>query len=88
MAWGVVAGALLHLLIQVPGLLFYKARYVPTVRTGDRSLLQLGNENYSYWWLVVIPSLAMFMTVTVFNLVGSGLTVWYSRSTTRCRTAV
>jgi peptide/nickel transport system permease protein len=37
------------------------------------TLLKLGSENYSYWWLVVIPSLAMFLSVTVFNLVGSGL---------------
>jgi peptide/nickel transport system permease protein len=37
------------------------------------TLLRLGNENYTYWWLVVIPSVAMFFTVTVFNLVGSGL---------------
>jgi len=37
------------------------------------TLLRLGNENYTYWWLVVIPSLAMFFTVTIFNLVGSGL---------------
>jgi peptide/nickel transport system permease protein len=36
-------------------------------------LLKLGNENYNYWWLIVLPSLAMFFTVTVFNLVGSGL---------------
>lgn len=36
-------------------------------------LLRLGNENYHYWWLVVFPSLAIFYTVTVFNLVGSGL---------------
>ena len=27
----------------------------------------------NYWWLIVIPSLAIFFTVTVFNLVGSGL---------------
>jgi putative peptidoglycan lipid II flippase len=42
LAWGVVAGALLHLLIQVPGLIRFRARYVPTLRTGDRSLLRLG----------------------------------------------
>jgi putative peptidoglycan lipid II flippase len=42
LAWGVVAGALLHLLIQVPGLIRFRARYVPTMRTGDRSLLRLG----------------------------------------------
>lgn len=36
-------------------------------------LLKLGNENYSYWWLVVIPSLGIFFTVTIFNLIGNGL---------------
>jgi putative peptidoglycan lipid II flippase len=39
---GVVAGAALHLLIQVPGLIYYRARYIPTLRTGDRGLIQLG----------------------------------------------
>lgn len=37
------------------------------------SLLQLAHGNYSYWWLVVFPSLAIFFTVTIFNLIGSGL---------------
>ena len=36
-------------------------------------LLHQANENYHYWWLVVFPSLAIFFTVTVFNLVGNGL---------------
>jgi len=36
-------------------------------------LLKLGNDNYNYWWLIVVPSLAMFFTVTIFNLVGGGL---------------
>ncbi|GAB4128186.1 ABC transporter permease [Thermopirellula anaerolimosa] len=36
-------------------------------------ILRSGSENYHYWWLVVFPSLAIFFTVTVFNLVGSGL---------------
>lgn len=36
-------------------------------------LLRTGSENYHYWWLVVFPSLAMFVTVTAFNLVGNGL---------------
>ena len=36
-------------------------------------LLQLGSQNYNYWWLVVVPAAAMFFTVTIFNLVGSGL---------------
>lgn len=37
------------------------------------SILQLAHGNYQYWWLIVVPSVAMFFTVTVFNLVGSGL---------------
>jgi peptide/nickel transport system permease protein len=36
-------------------------------------LLRLGSANYHYWWLIVVPSIAIFFTVTVFNLVGSGL---------------
>ncbi|MEA1951391.1 MAG: ABC transporter permease [Planctomycetota bacterium] len=37
------------------------------------TLLKLGNENYHYWWLVIVPSIAIFFTVTIFNLVGSGM---------------
>lgn len=37
------------------------------------TLLKLASENYSLWWLVVMPASAIFLTVTVFNLVGSGL---------------
>ncbi|HEX4129890.1 MAG TPA: ABC transporter permease [Pirellulales bacterium] len=37
------------------------------------SLLRLGSANYNYWWLVVVPSLAIFAVVTLFNLVGGGL---------------
>lgn len=37
------------------------------------TLLQLGHGNYNYWWLIVVPSVAIFVMVTVFNLVGSGL---------------
>ncbi len=37
------------------------------------NLLNVANSNYHYWWLVVAPSLAIFVTVTVFNLVGNAL---------------
>jgi peptide/nickel transport system permease protein len=36
-------------------------------------LLQQATANYHDWWLVVVPSVAIFVTVTVFNLVGSGM---------------
>ncbi len=37
------------------------------------SLLNIASTNYHYWWLVVYPSLAIFVTVTIFNLVGNAL---------------
>ena len=37
------------------------------------TLLGQAHANYHYWWLIVVPSAAIFFTVTVFNLVGSGL---------------
>jgi len=36
-------------------------------------LLRLGSANYSYWWLIIVPMIAIFFCVTVFNLVGAGL---------------
>ena len=37
------------------------------------TILQTAEGNYGWWWLIVFPSLAIFLTVTVFNLVGNGL---------------
>jgi peptide/nickel transport system permease protein len=37
------------------------------------TLLKLGSANYNYWWLVLVPSVAIFFCVTIFNLVGAGL---------------
>ncbi|QDU97898.1 ABC transporter permease [Lignipirellula cremea] len=37
------------------------------------SILNAASKDYSLWWMIVFPSLAIFVTVTVFNLVGSGL---------------
>ena len=37
------------------------------------NILDLGHGNYVYWWLILVPSVAIFLTVTVFNLVGNGL---------------
>jgi peptide/nickel transport system permease protein len=37
------------------------------------ALLQLGTGNYNHWWLVVVPSLAIFATVTMFNVAGNAL---------------
>ena len=37
------------------------------------TLLFAGKENFEAWWLVIFPGLAIFITVTAFNLVGDGL---------------
>jgi peptide/nickel transport system permease protein len=37
------------------------------------SLLNSGREKFQAWWLVVFPGLAIFITVTVYNLLGEGL---------------
>jgi len=46
---------------------------VPPPAPSWGALLEQGKDNYSYWWLIVVPSVAIFVTVTAFNLVGSGL---------------
>jgi ABC-type dipeptide/oligopeptide/nickel transport system permease subunit len=37
------------------------------------ALLRVSYDNNHCWWLAVFPSLAIFFTVTVFNLFGNGL---------------
>lgn len=37
------------------------------------SLVASGRENVSAWWLVIFPGFAIFLTVTVYNLLGEGL---------------
>ena len=38
------------------------------------SLLRLSRDKFSAWWLAVFPGFAIFITVTIFNLIGEGLT--------------
>jgi peptide/nickel transport system permease protein len=37
------------------------------------SLLAGARSNAAAWWLVIVPGLAIFLTVTMYNLVGDGL---------------
>ncbi|MFK7807295.1 MAG: ABC transporter permease [Saprospiraceae bacterium] len=37
------------------------------------TILSKGRNYLSYWWLTVLPGLAIFFTVTCFNLIGDGL---------------
>ncbi|MDQ3109930.1 MAG: ABC transporter permease [Bacteroidota bacterium] len=36
-------------------------------------LLNQGRENFNAWWLIVFPGIFIFITVTVYNLIGEGL---------------
>jgi peptide/nickel transport system permease protein len=46
---------------------------VPPTTVTWGSLLNSGREQYSAWWLVIFPGIAIFLTVTVYNLLGEGL---------------
>lgn len=37
------------------------------------SLLNLGRQEFEAWWLVMFPGIAIFITITVYNLIGEGL---------------
>jgi len=37
------------------------------------NLLNIANSNYSLWWLIIFPTIAIFATVTLLNLIGNGL---------------
>ncbi len=37
------------------------------------SLLNEARKDFSAWWVALIPGMAIFITVTVFNLIGDGL---------------
>ena len=36
-------------------------------------MLSIARSNFSAWWMVVFPGIGIFVTVTVFNLIGDGL---------------
>jgi len=36
-------------------------------------MLNIARSNFSAWWMVVFPGIGIFVTVTVFNLIGDGL---------------
>lgn len=37
------------------------------------SMLSAGRQEFDAWWLIVFPGLAIFLTITVYNLIGEGL---------------
>lgn len=47
---------------------------VPPEQVTWGSLLSLSREKFDAWWMAVFPGIAIFFTVTLFNLIGEGLT--------------
>lgn len=47
---------------------------VPDDQVTWGSLLKLSRDKFSAWWLAIFPGMAIFITVTIFNLLGEGLT--------------
>jgi peptide/nickel transport system permease protein len=37
------------------------------------SMLSIGKEEFDAWWLVIFPGFAIFITITVYNLIGEAL---------------
>lgn len=67
LAFGIAGAILIEAFLSFLGLLA-----ADVVTWG--SLLSEARSNPSAWWLAIFPGLAIFITVTVYNLVGEGLT--------------
>jgi peptide/nickel transport system permease protein len=67
-AFGVAAAILIEAFLSFLGI------GVPSDMITWGKLLNLSRGNSSAWWLAVFPGFAIFITVTVFNLIGEGLT--------------
>ncbi len=47
---------------------------IPTEEVTWGRLLYYSRSNMSAWWLAIFPGFAIFITITLFNLIGEGLT--------------
>jgi peptide/nickel transport system permease protein len=63
-----IAGAIL----TESGLSFIGVGVPPETVTWGK-ILSEARDNSSSWWLIVFPGLAIFLTVTMYNLIGEGL---------------
>lgn len=67
-AFGVASAILLEAFLSFLGI------GVPAEQVTWGSMLNLARTQFSAWWLAIFPGLAIFVTVTIFNLLGEGLT--------------
>ncbi len=69
-AFSISSGVLLEAFLSFLGL------GVPADQVTWGSLLNLARKQFDAWWLALFPGLAIFLTVTAFNLAGDGLQEW------------
>ncbi len=67
-AFGVAAAILIE-----SSLSFIGIGVEPGIMTWGKILSQ-ARQNFSAWWMAIIPGFAIFITVTIYNLIGEGLT--------------
>ena len=67
-AFGIAAAILIESTLSFIGI------GVPAETMTWGSLLSSARQSASAWWLAVFPGFAIFITVTIYNLVGEGLT--------------
>ncbi len=67
-AFGIAAAILTEAFLSFLGI------GVPSDTITWGKILNLSRGNSSAWWLAVFPGFAIFITVTMFNLIGEGLT--------------
>jgi peptide/nickel transport system permease protein len=60
--------------ILVESTLSYLGIGVPAETITWGKLLSIARQYPGSWWLAIFPGFAIFITVTVFNLIGEGLT--------------
>lgn len=68
LAFGIAGAILLESFLSFLGI------GVPAETITWGKLLSLSRNNSSAWWLAVFPGFAIFITITIFNLIGEGLT--------------
>ena len=67
-AFGIASAILLEAFLSFLGI------GVPADQVTWGSLLSDARDQVSAWWLAIFPGVAIFVTVTLFNLIGEGLT--------------
>ncbi len=71
-AIGMVVGAVLHLLVQVPGLIRYHARYTPTLGLGDEDVREVGRLMLPRVFGVAAVQINLVITNNLASRLGMG----------------